>query len=235
MSSPNALHHIALSTGNMKQQLEFFSDVLGMELQALFWMHGVEGAWHAFLKMGDASVSFVFIPGNDAIEMEVGKTHSGNGAGTSAPGTMQHISFNVATLDDLLTMRDRIRSRGVPVFGPIRHGLCTSVYFGGPENMALELATSDQAEYPLDSNGTWIDQDVVNEAGITAEELDRLMNPAPFERPSTPVAQPAYDASKPHMLYPKEAYEAMLATPDEVVTGGASVIDPPNAPNAANA
>jgi len=230
VSKPNALHHIALSTGNMKQQLEFFSDVLGMELQAIFWMHGVEGAWHAFLKMGEASVSFVFVPGNDTIDPEIGKTHAGNGAGASAPGTMQHISFNVDSMDDLLTLRDRIRSRGVPVFGPIRHGLCTSVYFAGPENLALELATSTGAEFPLDSRGTWIDKEVVKEAGITAAELEQMMNPAPFVRPTTAVEQPPFDPSKPHMTYPKDAYDAMLAVPDDAVTAGASIIDPPNPP-----
>ena len=62
MTTPNAVHHIAISTADMKSQIAFFSDVLGMSLQGLFWMHGVPNAWHAFLEMGDASFSFVFIP-----------------------------------------------------------------------------------------------------------------------------------------------------------------------------
>ena len=55
MTKPNGVHHLALSTGNMKEQLTFFTDVMGMELVALYWMHGIEGAWHGFLKLNDSS------------------------------------------------------------------------------------------------------------------------------------------------------------------------------------
>ena len=51
MTTPNAVHHIAISTADMKSQIAFFSDVLGMSLQGLFWMHGVPNAWHAFLAV----------------------------------------------------------------------------------------------------------------------------------------------------------------------------------------
>ena len=74
MTTPNAVHHIAISTADMKSQIAFFSDVLGMSLQGLFWMHGVPNAWHAFLEMGDASFSFVFIPGNEEKETVMGQT-----------------------------------------------------------------------------------------------------------------------------------------------------------------
>ncbi|TXS89518.1 VOC family protein [Parahaliea maris] len=227
MIRPNALHHIAISTGDMKKQIEYFSDVLGMELIALYWMHGVENAWHGFMRLGDAAVAFVFLPENVGQEIEIGHTHPGNGGGPSAPGTLQHLALNVDTQADLLAMRDRIRSRGVPVMGPIHHGLCTSIYFAGPENLVLEISTSDQAQHPLDLDGTWIDPDVVKLAGISAEELHAYQNPAEYESPAEPVAQPEYDPSKPHNLYPMERYLKMLATPDDVVTARSSIIDPP--------
>ena len=56
MGKINGLHHVAIATGNMKEQLQFFSDVLGMRLQGLYWMHGVEGAWHAFMEMGERNL-----------------------------------------------------------------------------------------------------------------------------------------------------------------------------------
>ena len=49
MSKANGLHHLAITTADIKRQIEYFSTVLGMELVDLYWMHGVEGAWHAFL------------------------------------------------------------------------------------------------------------------------------------------------------------------------------------------
>ena len=42
MNKVAGLHHLAICTANMKEQIEFFTDKLGMELQALYWMHGVE-------------------------------------------------------------------------------------------------------------------------------------------------------------------------------------------------
>lgn len=229
MTQPVGIHHLALSTGNMKAQIEFFTDVLGMELVALYWMHGVEGAWHGFMKLDDqCALAFVYIPGNEKIGTEMGVTHPGSGAGTSSPGTMQHISFNVNSMDALLNMRDRIRSRGVNVMGPIRHGFCQSIYFSGPENLALEVATSEGAEHPLDHNRTWIDPEVVGLAGITEEELAKFTNPAPYAGENGAVAQPPYDETKPHPPAPKEALEGMYAVPDEMITAQMSETTPPN-------
>ena len=60
MPKPNDLHHLAIATADIKTQIEFFSDVLGMELVALYWMHGADGCFHGFLKLHDtASVAFV--------------------------------------------------------------------------------------------------------------------------------------------------------------------------------
>jgi catechol 2,3-dioxygenase-like lactoylglutathione lyase family enzyme len=227
MNKPNALHHIAISTGDIKKQIEFFSDVLGMELIALYWMHGAEGAWHGFMKLGEAAVAFVFIPENAKLETKIGVTHPGNGAGTSVPGTMQHLSLNVDTMSDMLALRDRIRSRGVPVIGPVHHGFCSSIYFAGPENLTLELSTDDGANDPLDLDGTWIDKEVVKLAGISDEELERYRNPAAYEAPAEPVPQPEYDASKPQMGYPIEMLQQMLSTPDEVITEMVSDTTPP--------
>ena len=52
-----------------------------------------------------------------------------------------YVAFDVADHYELLAMRDRIRSRGVNVMGPIHHGMCDSIYFAGPEGLTLEIAT----------------------------------------------------------------------------------------------
>ena len=36
MNKVAGLHHLAICTANMKEQIEFFTDKLGMELQALY-------------------------------------------------------------------------------------------------------------------------------------------------------------------------------------------------------
>ncbi|MGC1443741.1 MAG: VOC family protein [Burkholderiaceae bacterium] len=63
MNHIDALHHLAISTAVMKAQIEFFTDKLGMELQALYWMHGVPNTWHGFLRLNDeSSIAFVHNP-----------------------------------------------------------------------------------------------------------------------------------------------------------------------------
>lgn len=228
MVKPNALHHIAISTADMKTQIEFFSDVLGMELVALYWMHGVENAWHGFMKLGEASIAFVFLPENKKQDFVLGQTHAGHGGGSSAPGTMQHLALNVDTMEDLIAIRSRIRSRGIPAFGPIHHGMCSSIYFAGPDNLTLEISTSSGVPHPLDDKGTWIDKDVVKLAGISPEELKKYMNPAPFKADVIEIAQPDFDVEKPHMNHPQSIYQRMLKTPDELITKSASITEPPN-------
>ena len=232
MTKPNGIHHLAVSTGNMKAQIEFFTDVLGMELVALYWMHGVEDAWHGFLKLNDdCSLAVVYVPGNENIPSEIGVSHSGSGAGPSAPGTTQHIAFNVSTMEELLNMRDRVRSRGINITGPIRHGLCQSIYFFGLEDLTLEIATNDTAEHPLDSNHTWIDLEVTALAGISAEDLERYTNPPAYEGQGGAVPQPPYDENMPHPkgdAIPLEMYKMGLLAPDEAIAEAMNETTPPN-------
>ena len=220
---PTGIHHLAFMAGDIKKHIAFFSEVMGCPLVALFDMHGVPGGLHAFLRMNDHSYfSIVQLPGVDDIPIELGRTHAGRGEMPSAAGTLQHLAFQVKNEADLIAMRDRIRSHGVNVIGPIDHGMCKSIYFAGPDHMALEVATSRIA---IDAE-RWIDPTVLEKAGISAEEAVRFKAPTAYAGPS-PVPQPAYDASKPHMTYPEAVYRKMLAIPDEVITKSASYNEPP--------
>lgn len=220
----NGVHHLAVSTADIKAQIEFFSDVLGAELVALFWMHGVPGGWHGFCRLNDfCSVAFVQLEGNAAIDSTIGVTHAGSGAGKSAPGTMQHVAFNVDTHDELMAIRDRIRSKGVNVIGHIDHGMCESIYFAGPEGLTLEVATSEAALNPE----AWIDPEVVELAGITPEELARFRAPAEYGGEGGTVPQPPMDPTKPHLNYPGDRYATVLALSDEEITSMSSYAEPP--------
>jgi catechol 2,3-dioxygenase-like lactoylglutathione lyase family enzyme len=220
---PNGIHHIAIMAGDIKKHIAFFADVLGFPLVALFDMHGVPGGLHAFLRMNDYGYfSIVQLPDVGRIPIEIGRTHSGSGALPSAAGTLQHLAFRAGSETELLALRDRVRSHGINVIGPIDHGMCRSIYFAGPDRMTLEIATSSA---PLDA-ARWIDPTVCAKAGISAEEAARFAAPAPYLGPS-PVPQPAYDPSKPHMVYPEKVYRKILAMPDDVITQTASYPEPP--------
>jgi catechol 2,3-dioxygenase-like lactoylglutathione lyase family enzyme len=145
--SPNGVNHLAISTRDIKKQIEFFTDVLGRVVarylasgcpvcpqltvfsgeQGLFWMHAVKNTLLCFIELTPlCSIAFQQHPNNpDAIQL--GTTHPGHAGGFSTAGTMHHVALSVDTLGDLLEMRDRIRSRGVPVIGPTDHGITKSI------------------------------------------------------------------------------------------------------------
>ena len=60
---PRGVNHLALSTRDMKGQLEFWCDFLGCPLRALYYMHGVDGAFHGFVELAPESyIAFVQHP-----------------------------------------------------------------------------------------------------------------------------------------------------------------------------
>ena len=157
---PNGIHHIAFMAADIKKHIAFFAEVLGFPLVALFDMHGVPGGLHAFLRMNDYGYfSIVQLPDVDEIPIEIGRTHAGSGALPSAAGTLQHLAFRAGSDAELLALRDRVRSHGINVIGPIDHGMCRSIYFAGPDQMTLEIATSSA---PIDA-ARWIDPTVLRE------------------------------------------------------------------------
>ena len=224
MIKANGIHHIAIMAADIKKHIAFFSDVLGCRLSALFDMHGVPGGLHAFMHLNDhCYFSIVELPDVANVPIELGVTNAGTGAGISAPGTMQHLAFRVDTGEALLAMRDRIRKKGVNVIGPLDHGMCQSIYFAGPDNMALEVATPGMA---LDT-AQWVDPAVLEKAGISDDEAQAYMTPDAYAGESGSVAQPPYDASKPHMPYPDAIYQKMLETDDALIIAAGSYAEPP--------
>jgi catechol 2,3-dioxygenase-like lactoylglutathione lyase family enzyme len=222
---PTGVHHLAIMAGDIKKHIAFFSEVVGFPLVALFDMHGVPGGLHAFLRMNDYGYfSIVQLPDVDHIPIELGRTHAGSGALPSAPGTLQHLAFRVDSEAELLAMRDRVRSHGINVIGPIDHGMCQSIYFAGPDQMTLEVATSAAAIDPEQ----WIDPSTLAKAGISPEEARRFQAPAAYTGPS-PVPQPPYDPQQPHMIYPEEIYRKLLSMPDSAVTKKFSYATPARA------
>ncbi|MBK8631423.1 MAG: VOC family protein [Sphingomonadales bacterium] len=224
MIKPNGVHHIAFMTADMKTQIEFFTDVLGCHLIGLFDMHGVPGGLHGFLHLADDCLfSLVQLPAVKDVPIQLGVTHAGSGSGTSAPGTMQHLALKVSNREQLLAIRDRIRKKGVNVFGPINHGMCQSIYFAGPEQMALEIAFSDEALDPK----VWIDPTVLAKLDINAEEAARYMAPDDYSGEGGTVPQPPIDPAKPHLAMAEAAYRAVMGMPDDAIWEKASYAEPP--------
>jgi catechol 2,3-dioxygenase-like lactoylglutathione lyase family enzyme len=220
---PDGIHHIAIMSANMKDQLTFFTQVMGMPLVGLFEMHGVPGGRHAFLEMApDSFFSVVEMDGIADIPSTLGITHAGTGAGKCAAGVTQHIAFRAPDEAGLLAMQNRIRSHGVPVLGPIGHGFCKSIYFAGPEGLTLEVSFKVTELDPK----RWVDPAMLAECGISGEEAAAMLNPAPCAADG-PVAQPEYNSAVPQMAYPEEVLRRMLAVPDAAITAQGSYDEPP--------
>lgn len=223
MGLPNGVHHIAICTKNIKEQIEFYTQVVGMELVALYWMHGVERTFHGFLKMGGGSIAFVQSPEIGEIQPQKGVSHPSWTAAPVAAGVMQHLALNVDSEEQLLAIRDRVRSHGYWVMGPIDHGFCKSIYLAAPEGIMLEFSTSEGK--PIDAEA-WIDPEVVRLAGINAAELQRYKNPPSFESRHGKVAQPAPDPRKPQMEFPP-GMEKIYRMTNEEITSRMSQTTPP--------
>ena len=223
VQQPDGIHHIAIMSADMKAQLTFFTQVMGFPLVGLFEMHGVPGGKHAFLKMADDSFfSVVELAGIAEIPSPIGVTHAGTGAGKCAAGVTQHIAFRVPDEAGLIAMQNRIRSHGVPAIGPIGHGFCKSIYFAGPEGLTLEVSYAVSAVDPAQ----WVDPAVLEECGISGDEVQAMLNPAPCLAGGV-VAQPAYDETKPQLAYPVETLKAILSAPDAAITIQGSYNEPP--------
>jgi catechol 2,3-dioxygenase-like lactoylglutathione lyase family enzyme len=225
MAHLNGVHHVAFMTADMKSQIAFFSDVLGMKLKALYWMHNVDGYFHAFLELNaNSSVAFVAAPAVKDIPVTKGVSHAGNPVKPCAAGVMQHIAFSVDTDEELLKMRDRIRSRGVRVLGPLEHGFCKSIYFAGPEDLVLEVSTSPSAI----NSDAWIDPAVAELNEISNEELLTYKTPAPYNNAQVEaVAQPPSGTGLPEYSEMDKAYADAFDLPDDVVTKELSESTPP--------
>lgn len=173
MNTPNQVNHIAYCTGDMKEQLEFYTSVIGMKLKALFWMHGVEGAFHAFLELSPACcMSFVYHPAVEEIEPVMGVSHVPNTISVLPGGAHQHIAFNMENEEQLQALVDRVRSHGYMISDIIDHDFCKSVYMLAPENMWIEFTITVR-----DYDDRDIDAEVVGLCGINAEELAEMQNP----------------------------------------------------------
>jgi len=146
------VHHLALTTEDMKATTEFYVDILGMPLvHAMKVPPGLgtgpknrgnppyEEVRHYFFDMGnDSLLAFFEIPRN-----------AEPSSNRNAVGGMQHVAFTVtkSRFDRIL---DKLNERGIENSGPIPQlpGLL-GIYFYDPNGIRLEFACQpDDGEMP---------------------------------------------------------------------------------------
>jgi catechol-2,3-dioxygenase len=85
---------------------------------------------HIFLDAGGGNVlAFFELPNSPEM-----------GRDTNTPEWVQHIAFQVDSVQDLEEAKARLQANGVDVIGPTNHTIFKSIYFFDPNGHRLELA-----------------------------------------------------------------------------------------------
>lgn len=135
----SGIHHSAYRCRDAGETRKFYVDILGLEdAAALAFDKDPAGNdrpyMHLFFKMGDGNFLAFFDEPNSVEE----------GLFTMKDGIEDyHFAFEVASMDEQAQFKQRLEEAKVPVFGPIDHGFCHSVYFFDPNGLALEITVRD--------------------------------------------------------------------------------------------
>jgi glyoxylase I family protein len=132
------IHHVAYRCNDARETVEFYREMLGMEFILAFSEDHVPSTkepdpyMHVFLDAGGGNVlAFFELP-----------TRPPMGSDPNTPAWVQHIAFEVDTMETLMDARRRLEAHGIEVLGPTDHGLFKSIYFFDPNGHRLELAAN---------------------------------------------------------------------------------------------
>ncbi len=187
------LNHVALVCRDMQRTVDFYTNVLDMELVKTIDLPGGLGQ-HFFFAMGGGRQCLAFfwfteaqerVPGisNPRENIDPARIFDDPTALASSHGSMNHIAFDVAP-DKIEEYRKRLIERGVDVSPVMHHDTSTSqaapevtdrvwvssIYFQDPDGILLEFAA-------------W-------QRSFSSEKGDRTDH-----RPATPADIPRYRAA----------------------------------------
>ena len=117
--------HVVLGVRDPKRSIAFYTEVLGMEL--VKFLDEMQMAFFSFGER-DHDIAVIKVPDDQPV----------GSAG------LAHTALEIeGGLDELRTLYDRLRSRGVPVEFTADHILTKSVYFFDPDGNRLEIFSQE--------------------------------------------------------------------------------------------
>ena len=165
------INHLAMITGDMDKTIHFWRDLLGMRLVAGL---GKPGYRHYFFEISpDDLLAFFEWP---RVEPKEEKDH---GYPIKGRHIFDHVSFGVATINDLWNLQDRLTDAGYPVSGVIDHGFILSIYSWDPNGIPIEFT-------------------------INAENIDIRTYPEMLDKLPTQAAQEGSDPQPRHLPEPQD-------------------------------
>ncbi|MGB2427699.1 MAG: VOC family protein, partial [Alteromonas sp.] len=112
------IHHVAYRCNDAKQTVEFYQHYLNMDFQLAIAEDRVPSTqapdpyMHVFLDAGCGNVlAFFELPNSPQM-----------GRDGNTPEWVQHIAFEVASMDDLLAAKAKLEADDIKVLGPTDHG-----------------------------------------------------------------------------------------------------------------
>ncbi len=132
------IHHVAYRCKDAKETVEFYRRVLDMDLVLAISEDEVPSTkepdpyMHIFLDAGQGNVlAFFEIPNSPPM-----------GRDENTPAWVQHIAFEVESMDALIAAKEHIEAAGIDVLGPTDHHIFKSIYFFDPNGHRLELVVN---------------------------------------------------------------------------------------------
>ena len=132
------IHHVAYRCIDAKETVAFYQKMLNMDFQLAIAEDKVPSTqapdpyMHVFLDAGNGNVlAFFELPNSPTMDRD-----------SNTPEWVQHIAFEVATLDELLAAKEHLNNNDLNVLGPIDHGIFKSLYFFDPNGHRIELAVN---------------------------------------------------------------------------------------------
>jgi catechol 2,3-dioxygenase-like lactoylglutathione lyase family enzyme len=132
------IHHVAYRCKDAKETVEWYGKHLGMKFVLAIAedqvpsTHEPDPYMHVFLDAGNGNVlAFFEIPKSPAM-----------GRDTNTPAWVQHIAFEVDTVQELEETKARLEQAGIPVVGITDHTIFKSIYFHDPSGHRVELAAN---------------------------------------------------------------------------------------------
>lgn len=132
MTRYTGINHLAMATGDLDSTIRFWRDLLGMRLVTGI---GHPGSRHYFFEISPTDmIAFFEWPGVLPLP---DKDH---GAPVRGPYAFDHVSFGVASDDDLWVLKDKLEAADIWVSEVIDHGFIHSIYTFDPNNIAIEFS-----------------------------------------------------------------------------------------------
>ena len=132
------IHHAAYRCKDAGETVRFYQETLNMGFVLAIAEDLVPSTkepdpyMHIFLDAGNGNVlAFFELPNSPPM-----------GRDENTPEWVQHIAFELGSLEELLEAKEQLEQKGIDVLGPTDHGIFHSIYFFDPNGHRIELAAN---------------------------------------------------------------------------------------------